>query len=65
MLHDMPLAANTWHDGPGAIPFVFEQAEGYVKAVEKSTLPSLGLREVFEPCTESYSANRESPKVII
>ena len=44
---------------------VLEQAEGYVKALEKSTLQAQGLGEGFEHFTEGYSANGESPKVII
>jgi hypothetical protein len=42
-----------------------EQAEGYVKALEKSTLQPQGLGEGFEHFTEGYSTNGESLKVII
>ena len=34
-----------------------EQAEGYVKTPEKSTFRPSTIREVFEHCTESYSAS--------
>jgi hypothetical protein len=32
--------------------FIVEQAKGYVNALEKSTSPVLGLREVFEHCAQ-------------
>jgi hypothetical protein len=41
-----------------------EQAEGYVNALEKSTSLVFSLREVFEHCTESYSARGERLKVV-
>jgi hypothetical protein len=42
-----------------------EQAEGYVKAPEKSTSWILNWREVFEHCTESYSISEKSLKVVL
>jgi hypothetical protein len=36
-----------------SISFVFGTAEGYVKALEKSTSPVLSWREVFEPCVQT------------
>jgi hypothetical protein len=42
-----------------------EQAEGYVKVLEKSNSPVFGLREVFEHYTESYSPSGERLKVVL
>jgi len=42
-----------------------EQAEGYVKALEKSTSPPSTMREVFEHCAENYSPRDERLKVVL
>jgi hypothetical protein len=43
----------------------FEQAKGYVKALEKSPSRVFRLREVFEHWTESHSASGEKLKVTL
>jgi hypothetical protein len=53
---------DTFPDEPPAIlpdryDVFVEPAGGYVKALEKSTSSLSTMREVFEHCTESYSAS--------
>jgi hypothetical protein len=42
-----------------------EQAEGYVKALEKSTSPPSTMREVLEHCAQNDWANGKRLKVFI
>jgi hypothetical protein len=47
------------------LPFVFEQAKGYVKALKKLPSRALSLREVLEYSTESYRASGKRLKIVL